>query len=535
MKSAAGSSLLSRLLALTAALGVITGAGCGSINRTDRITVAAAGKITSLDPAQASTVSTLQLLSALGDPLYELTTEGRLEPRLAAAQPDVSQDGLTITIPLRRGVRFHDGTEFNAEAMAFSLRRFLDIGSLSYVVGGRIKAVEAPEPDRMVLQLTRPSTSLAGLLTSVNLTPVSPTAYSGHRERFLHDRFVGTGPYRLTHFSDHQQRLEPFEDYWGEPPRNNGLDLISLSNSTSLFGALRSGEVDVLLSPSIDEDQRHALHQDAQAGKLQEAVGPASEIGYITLLSRGEPLQRKQLRQALALSLNRKEISQRVSYGLRRPLRSLIPPSLSKGRESIWPDHDPSSARQLLQTAGYCNGRPLVVPLTFRSNVPADKLLALTWQAQIKRDLADCLSLELDGVESTTIYRQLGEGAFKAVMLDWRGSYPDPEAYLTPLLSCDRGEQSICQEGEAAISGSFWTAPGLQDALESSDRLEGPKRSDKLRSIQSLAAEGSAYIPVWLVAPTAWSQTSLMPLRFDGSGHLLLDELMHAPSRGVSN
>ena len=109
MKSAAGSSLLSRLLALTAALGVITGAGCGSINRTDRITVAAAGKITSLDPAQASTVSTLQLLSALGDPLYELTTEGRLEPRLAAAQPDVSQDGLTITIPLRRGVRFHDG------------------------------------------------------------------------------------------------------------------------------------------------------------------------------------------------------------------------------------------------------------------------------------------------------------------------------------------------------------------------------------------------------------------------------------------
>ena len=123
MKSAAGSSLLSRLLALTASLGVITGAGCGSINRTDRITVAAAGKITSLDPAQASTVSTLQLLSALGDPLYELTTEGQLEPRLAAAQPDVSQDGLTITIPLRRGVRFHDGTEFNAEAMAFSLRK----------------------------------------------------------------------------------------------------------------------------------------------------------------------------------------------------------------------------------------------------------------------------------------------------------------------------------------------------------------------------------------------------------------------------
>ena len=99
----------------------MTGVGCSSPDRSDRITVAAAGKISSLDPAQASTVGTLQLLSALGDPLYSLTGNGELEPRLASAAPRVSPDGLTITIPLRRGVRFHDGTPFDAEAMAFSL------------------------------------------------------------------------------------------------------------------------------------------------------------------------------------------------------------------------------------------------------------------------------------------------------------------------------------------------------------------------------------------------------------------------------
>ena len=224
-------------------MATLTGLGCSSTVRTDRITVAAAGKISSLDPAQASTVSTLQVLSALGDPLYRLTSQGELEPQLAADLPQVSPDGLTISIPLRQGVHFHDGTPFNAEAMAFSVRRFLRIGSLSYVVGGRIAAVEAASPHQLVLHLTRPSTSLEGLLTSVNLTPVSPTAYAEHQERFLHHRFVGTGPYRLTHFSDHQQRLEPFDDYWGRPPQNNGLDLISLSNSTALFGALRSGEV----------------------------------------------------------------------------------------------------------------------------------------------------------------------------------------------------------------------------------------------------------------------------------------------------
>ena len=232
-----------------------------------RITVASAGKISSLDPAQASTVNTIQLLSALGDPLYSLDQRGELIPRLAAAPPIVSPDGLTVTIPLRRDVLFHDGTRFDADAMAFSLRRFLEIGSLSYVVGGRISSVEVAAVDRLVLRLSRPSTSLDGLLTSVNLTPVSPTAYSQHRDGFLHHRFVGTGPYRLSDFNEHQQRLEPFEEYWAEPPANKGLDLITLSNSTALYGALRSGEVDVLLSPSIDEDQRHALHEMAQKGQ----------------------------------------------------------------------------------------------------------------------------------------------------------------------------------------------------------------------------------------------------------------------------
>ena len=164
MKPVARPSLLRRLLALTASLATLAGVGCASTARTDRITVAAAGKISSLDPAQASTVNTLQVLSALGDPLYRLTSKGELEPRLAAAQPRVSPDGLTISIPLRRGVRFHDGTPFNAEAMAFSLRRFLRIGSLSYVVGGRIAAVEAAASNHLRLHLTRPSL-LEGLLT----------------------------------------------------------------------------------------------------------------------------------------------------------------------------------------------------------------------------------------------------------------------------------------------------------------------------------------------------------------------------------
>lgn len=490
-----------------------------------RLIVASAGKIKSLDPAQASTFDVLQLLSALGDPLYSLNRDGQLQPRLASALPSIADQGLTVSIPLRQDVLFHDGTRFDAKAMAFSLERFMRIGNLSYIIGGRIASIETPEPYLLRLKLTRPSSSLEGLLTSINLTPVSPTSYADHSERFLNKRFVGTGPYRLIRFEQEQQRLEPFPDYWGKQPSNAGIDLISLSNSTALFGAMLSKEVDVLLSNSLDEDQRRALNRMASAGKLREGKGPALEIGYITLLSNAPPLNQTRVRQALAHSLDRSLISERVSYGLRQPLRSIVPTSLEGGQIEPWPTYSPERARSLLQQTGYCKGNRLTVPLTFRSNVPADRLLALTWQAQVTRDLSDCLSLELDSVESTTVYRQLGKGAFKAVILDWRGSYPDPEAYLMPLLSCSKSTGSICEQGEASISGSFWTTPGLEKSLRRSNEQRGSARLQLLESVEVMAAQGAAYIPVWLVTPRAWSQTTLAKPEFDGSGQVLLERL----------
>ena len=515
-----------QLLSLTAVLALcITQSACQRGRSSDRITVASAGRITSLDPAQASTFGALQLLSALGDTLYNRTATGELTPALASALPEISDGGLTVTIPLREDVLFHDGTRFDAEAMAFSLRRFLEIGTLSYVVGDRITAVEAPDTYRLRLRLSRPSSSLENLLTATNLTPVSPRAYQDHQDRFLNDRFIGTGPYKLTSFRAVQQRLEPFKQYWGASPRNAGLDLIYLSNSTALFGAMRSGEVDVLLSDSIDEDQRLALNRMASDGQLREGQGPALVIGYITLLSNTPPLQNSVLREALALSLDRELINERVSRGLRPPLLSLVPPGLPGGNVEPWPRHDAARARNLFIQAGYCNGNVFNLPFTYRSNVPADRLMALTWQAQIQRDLSDCLSLKLEGVESTTVYRQLGEGAFQAVMLDWRGAYPDPEAYLAPLLSCKQSEGFICQRGEAAISGSFWTAPGLEQTLLQSDLSRGDARQQDLERVEQMAAEGAAYIPVWLVKPRAWSRTSLATPEFDGNGQLVLARL----------
>ena len=498
---------------------------CQPKRQSERLTVASAGRLSSVDPALASTTGALQVLSALGDTLYIRGNNGDFQPQLAASKPEVSGDGLSITIPLRRDVLFHDGSRFDAKAMVFSLNRFLRIGSQRYLLSDRIEAIDTPNTFEIRLRLKQPSSSIESLLTSPYLTPVSPKAYADHVDRFLNDRFVGTGPYTLSSFRNTQQRLLPFGKYWGTPPNNVGLDLINLSNSTALFGALVSGEVDVLLSNSIDEDQKRALSERADKSLLRESKGPATNITFVTLRTNSPPLQSQTVRRALAHSIDRRLISARVSYSQREPLRSLIPPGLRGGKTEPWPTYNLATARKLFQQAGYCSGRRLQLPFTFRTNVPSDRLMALTWQAQLKRDLPNCIQMTLNGVESAMVYEQLSKGSFEAVILDWGGSYPDPEAYITPLLSCKLSEGNICKKGEAVGGGTFWAAPGLQTALRRSDSLQGKARLKELASVDAMAAEGAPYIPVWFVAPKAWAQLRLNPPIFNGNGLVNLAQL----------
>ncbi len=487
--------------------------------------VATKSRIDSVDPAAASRVGIMQVLSALGDPLYAIAPDGRLEPRLATALPRLSADGLHARIPLRQQVLFHDGTPFDAEAMVFSLKRFMAIGTLGFQLSDRVRTVRATGPHEIELELKQPFSPLPRLLSAIFLTPISPTAYRSHKGSFLADRFVGTGPYRLSFFSPQQQRLSPWQRYWGSRPRNGGLSLVTLSNSTALFGALRSGEVDLLLSSGLDIDHQRALHREAQAGRLHEAIGPALEIGFLSLLSDQPPLNSLILRQAIAHSLDRRTLSNRASLGIKPPLRQLVPPSLPGSDADAWPAYDPARARQLFRQAGYCSGKRFSLPLTFRSDIPTDRLFALTWQAQLQRDLRDCISLEPTGMESTTAYDQLGKGALVMFFYDWSADYPDAENFLVPLLGCEQPRGNHCLKGNSALSGSFWSAPGLDQQLQQSSQLAGAPRLALLHAIQQRAAAAGPYLPVWLTAPVAWARPQLSTPRFDGSGRVLLGEL----------
>ena len=513
------------ILKILSLLLIFSQLSCVQYKKRENIIVASAGKIESIDPAQANTLRTLQILSAVGDTLYKINHEGNLIPILAKDLPAISKDGLLIDIPLRENISFHDGSTFNAKAMEFSLNRFMKIGTLNYLLNEKIQDIEVKDEFIITLKLKKPSSSIRSLLTSVNLTPVSPNSYANYKDKFNNKAFVGTGPYFLESFTSSQQIIKPFINYWGEKPKNKGIDFINYNNSSTLFGAIKTKEVDVLISNSIDDMQRLALNNMVNKDKLNSGEGDPIEIGYITFKSNTLPLKNIAIRKALSYTIDRELISQQVSFGTREPLRSIVPPQLHKKEISPWAKYEPELARNLLKKEGYCATDILTIPLTFRSNVPADKLLALTWKDQIKRDLSDCIKITLNSVESTRVYKQLSEGSFEAVILDWTGAYPDPEAYLTPLLSCNKINNNTCLKGESVFSGSFWGDHQVQELLEKSEELEGESRLNTLKEVEKLAAKGSSYLPVWLVKPKAWALKNISRPEFSRDGLIILKNL----------
>ncbi|HEY9824838.1 MAG TPA: ABC transporter substrate-binding protein, partial [Stenomitos sp.] len=190
-------SLFWLCVVLTTACGRSTpppGGGTGS----DRVVIGTTSKYRTLDPADAYEVFSGNLLYNLGDRLYDYETgTGKLKPKLATALPKVSGDGLTYTIELRKGVKFHDGTAFDAKAMAFSLQRFIENGgNPSGLLADPVKKIEATAPYELTITLKKPFVGFPNLLAFSGLVAVSPKAYKKGPGQFLPNEFVGTGPYK---------------------------------------------------------------------------------------------------------------------------------------------------------------------------------------------------------------------------------------------------------------------------------------------------------------------------------------------------
>jgi peptide/nickel transport system substrate-binding protein len=486
-----------------------------------RIVLGTTAKARTLDPADAYDYFAGTLLYNLGDRLYNYESgTNTLKPQLAKALPQISADGLTYTIPLRSGVVFHDGTPFDAAAMVFSLERFIENGGQpASLLSGRVKSIRALSPDQIEIQLKKPFVAFPSLLAFSGLCAVSPQAYEKGAGKFKPSTFVGTGPYKLTQYSTDSLRLEPFEGYWGDRPKNKGVNIQIFSSSANLYNAFRTGDIDVA-SQSLDPNQIRALVKKSKEGAWQAIAGSGNSITVLTLNLKQPPWDQLPARQALAAMLNRGLLQDRVFQGQASPLFSLIPgifPASQPVFKTAYGDGDPGTAKQWLEKAGFSAANPLVLDLWYRSNIRTDALAAIVIKAAITRDMGDLARVELNGVESATAYENLNKGAYPTIMLDWSGDLYDPDSYIEPFLACDEGSQAKgCESGSSYEWGSFFYSDRANQLIDQARRELNPvQRQQTFAQLQEILVQQVPFIPLWQGKNYAFAQKGLQGIELE--------------------
>jgi peptide/nickel transport system substrate-binding protein len=385
-----------------------------------------------LDPARARTYVGRIVFASLCDKLYDIDDKLNLVPQLALSHT-VSADGLTVTMRLRPGVKFHDGEPMDAAAVKFTLDRNLTMqGSFRRAEIQQIDRVEVVDPLTVRLVLKTPFAPLISQLTDRAGMIVSPKAVNAMGDRFG-TAPVCAGPYRFVErVAQDRIVVERFADYWDKARVH--IDRIvyrPIQDSTVRLANLKSGQLDILerlMATDVQEVRRDT--------RLRLATG--IEMGYqgITLnVANGDkadsPLGKDaRVRRALELSIDRQAINQVVFNGLQTPNNQWVNPSNAYYQSKFpAPTRDVVRARALLREAGVSG----TVTLDFMvPNNPETRAVAEVIQSMAAEAGFD---LKIRVTEFATSLNEAEKGNFQMYMLAWSGR-TDPDGNIYSFASC---------------------------------------------------------------------------------------------------
>ena len=487
-----------------------------TISPNNRISIGTTLKPRTLDPADNYELAGLNIIYNVAESLYTYklgTIE--IEPLLATQMPDISEDGLTYTIPVREGVTFHDGTPFDAEAMVFSLQRFIENGGKpAFLLGDVVEDIAATQEYELTITLKQPFAAFPALLAFPGACAVSPAAYTIGAGEFNPNNLIGTGKYQLAQFGSDAIALDVYENYWGEKPANEGINMqIYAGNSANLFNSFRTSAVDVAYQ-SLDPNQIKNLLAGEEEDKWQVIEGSGTNISYLVLNLRQEPLDRLEVRQAIAALTDRALINQRVLQEQGEAVYSLIPTAFEVYQptfQSLYGDANVAKAKELLTQAGYSPNNPAIVEIWYPSGSTTREIVAQTLKAFVEQQLEGIIQFVPSSVESASFFSNLGKGIYQAALVDWYPDFLDADNYIQPFLACGKGSDTTgCQEGAAQSRGSFYYSSQANQLINQQRQETDPQtRQAIFTQIQEMLAQDVPYVPLWQTKDYAFAQNNV--------------------------
>ncbi|MCL6449932.1 MAG: ABC transporter substrate-binding protein [Acetobacteraceae bacterium] len=283
-----------------------------------------------------------------------------LEPWLAERY-EVSKDGLEFTFYLRKGVKFHDGADLDAEAVKYSFERMKGVGMGLAFVLDPMAGIEAVDQYTVKITLSKPSVPF--LQTIPNVFIVSPKSFKANVKdndwgrEWAYNHVAGTGPYRLT-FWERGRRLqvEKFPDYWRgwQGKHIERLVLVVADEPGTRRLMLEAGDVDMMIKLEDQVDDVAALK--AKEG-ITVVINPTLSATYIAMACNRPPFSDVRVRKAVSYAFDYQTHNDIAYGGYALQAQGILPKSMKFHNDKLFMySCDPEKARQLLAEAGYAGG-----------------------------------------------------------------------------------------------------------------------------------------------------------------------------------
>jgi len=390
-----------------------------------------------LDPVALNDAYEATVVAQIYEGLLRLDSDLGVSPCLARTWT-VAEDGRLYRLILREGVRFHDGRPLTAECVVRSFERALDPhkefpclaetyllwieGAREFAAGRttRVRGLRAAG-DTVEIRLAEPLGYFLSVLCMdpVRIVPLLRPGESPNRNP------VGTGPFHFVERRpDGDILLARNEEYWGEQALPDSLHFVvpkADATPAEQVAMLLRGKVNVT---PLAASQRRTVEEVAGYRILRS---PDFSISFIGLNRSHPPLDREEVRQAIAMAIDRNKLIAPAAAGMNTPATGILPPRMAGYRpESKVLPFDPDSARALLARAGYGFGHP--VPPIDHYSTDADTSLYLR---ELRRQLREIgIELRTHQLTWSAFDERLTRGNAPMFDLSWIADIPDPDAIL---------------------------------------------------------------------------------------------------------
>ena len=463
------------------ALGGVLAAGgvaAQSPARGGTLRIGISGDWGTMDPARYTNVNERQIFYSIYSPLFALDPSFTIRPGLVKSWT-ISPDGARVTFVLQSGVRFQDGTTFDAGAVKYNIDRILDpaTGSAFRTILAPIKAVRAVGPATVELDLSAPFTPLLAWFTEGPGFQSSPTAIRKWGDQYaLHP--VGTGPFGFVEWvkNDHIA-LKRYDGYWETGlPYLDGLIYKPTPDETVKIANLRAGALDVI--DTVPASQQRAFRAEAQFRNIPLA---GSLWPMIRLNNAMAPFNNKALRQAISYAVNRDQIVTAIYFGQARPAygpispvyRDYFDPSISQWGIATNLD----KARAKLAEGGQPRGFAFTLEI---STSPEAARLAQLVKAQVEQV---GITVNIQTYDPTTLQDRITGKRYQAVVGSWTPR-PDIDGTMYNHFSTQGNVNSVS-----------YSNPTVDALFEKTRAIpNGPERVKLYRQIQHQISDDAPWV-----------------------------------------